>query len=223
MKTMQTAMLLLLVFPLAAFAGDIPGPLLGETPPPAFTGLWVNKYPSGELRSKTEYRNGVPHGTHRYWHHPTGVLMREDSYCDGKLHGKRLSWHLNGAKASEEQWKDGERHSVQLHWFPNGWKEAETHYEHGKQVRTVPNPGADTPREWGIAQAQADIAKGDLKILYWGIMWGWGWPPKDKKTGLPVVIMAECFVLPESETKMNAYNETVRAYVAEHDVREQEQ
>ena len=70
-------------------------------------------------------------------------------------------------------------------------------------------------RKRGAETAAADIKAGRAVILYYGEPWSGGKPLRDDATGLPVVIVAGCTVMPPFAAEVEAYNATIRAWHAQ--------
>jgi hypothetical protein len=166
------------------------GRILNESvyPPRDFTGQWVAWYTNGQKKCECRYVEGNPDGKWVYWC-DNGVKTTEIDYDKGILHGHHTTWHRNGKRASQAT------------------------FDKGKLVKQVPIPGDDTSKEWGIERAKEDLAKGIRRIYYFGPPWGYGLPPKDKESGLPVEIVAGCMVSSGFPEKIQGYNETMRTAV----------
>ena len=80
----------------------------------------------------------------------------------------------------------------------------------------VDNSPATTERarKRGAETAAADIKAGRAVILYYGEPWSSGKPLLDDATGLPVVIVGGCTVMPPFVAEVEAYNATIRAWHA---------
>jgi len=55
----------------------------------------------------------------RMFHRP-GVLMLEEHFRQGRLHGRRRTWHRNGQIAEEGFYRDGRLHGLCRQWNENG-------------------------------------------------------------------------------------------------------
>lgn len=175
-------------------------------------GAEITFYEPGKKQSETHYVKGRRHGVLTRWH-PSGNKQREEPYQDGFLHGSARSWHENGVLISEREYQHGRLHGHQKLWYPNGWKEDELVYDNGKRTKRVPIPGADNPKQWGIEQAQADLAKGTKRIYQFGLPADADGPPTDKTSGLPIEIVAGCVVTAPFVERITGYNETMREAV----------
>jgi hypothetical protein len=65
-------------------------------------------------------------------------------------------------------------------------------------------------RQKGEARAKADMAKGTMQILYYGKPWSVGKPLVDDQSGLPVIIVEGCCVMPDFVAEAQAYNAAMR-------------
>ena len=85
--------------------------LVGEKPPPHFTGTWVTWYANGGKACEDSYRNGKRHGKWRHWR-PNGSRGYEGAYKDGLSNGKWTWWHENGQVKRESHYRLGRRHDA---------------------------------------------------------------------------------------------------------------
>ena len=83
-----------------------------------FTGDAVRKYPNGQKKRETTWKDGKGHGLYTFWYE-NGQKWAETTWEDGKLHGLAIWWHFNGQKHGEETYKDGKRIS-QKKWDKDG-------------------------------------------------------------------------------------------------------
>jgi hypothetical protein len=67
-----------------------------------------------------------------------------------------------------------------------------------------------TPAGKGIARAHQDMAKGTIRILYYGKPWSADKPLVDDESGLPVEIVKGCVVTEEFVQETDAYNRAMR-------------
>lgn len=129
--------------------------LAGQTN--AFSGLMVEKYSDGAVKSRSQlvsgllqgasqgyytngqqqieepYVAGTSHGLRTKWH-PDGRKQSEVTVVDGRLHGTFRSWHENGARAEEVELKDGLPDGLSRAWFPSGFLKSQVHLSDGKVV-----------------------------------------------------------------------------------------
>lgn len=70
-----------------------------------FTGIAVSYWPSGEVESESEWRDGKPHGKNIRWYE-NGQKRREIEFRDGEFHGKWTVWYENGQKKEETEFHD---------------------------------------------------------------------------------------------------------------------
>ena len=66
--------------------------------------------------------------------YPTGQLMYEAEYKNGKQHGKIKSFFKDGAKQSEGAMENGVFHGKVIHYHPNG--QMQSHYMYRKGMAT---------------------------------------------------------------------------------------
>ena len=67
-----------------------------------------------------------------------------------------------------------------------------------------------SPEDRGIARAERDIVKGNIRILYYGKPWPGAKPFVDDASGLPIEIVEGCCVTAEFAQETDAYNRTMR-------------
>ena len=93
--------------------------VVGEKPPPHFTGTWVTHYANGVKSCEKGYRDGKRHGRWRVWR-PSGAKLYDGLYKDGLSNGKWTSWHENGQVKRERHYKLGRRHDASTLWDQEG-------------------------------------------------------------------------------------------------------
>lgn len=88
----------------------------GTTP---FSGIMVEHYPDGILRSRSTVTNGLLQGLSEGWFTNAQIQVSEH-FKEGVSHGLRTKWYLSGAKQSEAQIVDGELNGPFRKWHENG-------------------------------------------------------------------------------------------------------
>ena len=146
---------------------------VGETN--AFTGLLLDRYPDGTLRSRASVRDGRLEGLCEGWS-PNGVLEVSEHFRDGVSHGLRTKWYPNGVRRSEatiergrihghfQRWHEdgslaesvsmvgGVPHGISRAYHPGGALKAEVMLDQGKVVEPGPSAAVDAaPRSTGRA------------------------------------------------------------------------
>jgi len=127
----------------------------GETK--GFTGLLLDTYEEGMLKSRSVVSNGLLHGLSQGWYtnrqlqieehfvagisdglrtkwHPNGQKLSEVTIANGKLQGIFRSWHENGMPAEEVMLKDGEPEGKSKAWFSSGFLKSQVTLRNGKIV-----------------------------------------------------------------------------------------
>jgi len=84
-----------------------------------FTGLMVERYAGGALKSRSSISNGVMSGTSEGWF-TNGVLQVREEFRAGVSEGVRTKWDLNAAKVSEATIAGGKLNGPFRRWHPNG-------------------------------------------------------------------------------------------------------
>jgi antitoxin component YwqK of YwqJK toxin-antitoxin module len=128
---------------------------IGSSEP--FTGIMVERYPSGALKCRAslaggrlegrtegwhetgqievreEFRAGVSHGLRTKWH-ASGQKLSEANIEQGILQGMFRRWHDNGELAEEMQMRDGKPHGRAISYHPDGSVKAQVTAEAGAVV-----------------------------------------------------------------------------------------
>lgn len=84
-----------------------------------FTGLMLERFSDGQLKSRSNVRGGVLHGLSEGWH-TNGQLEVQECFQNGVSHGLRQKWNVNGGKMSEGEIVDGVHHGTFRRWHDNG-------------------------------------------------------------------------------------------------------
>ncbi|MEM9594707.1 MAG: toxin-antitoxin system YwqK family antitoxin [Acidobacteriota bacterium] len=71
-----------------------------------FSGVSVEHYPGGEIRSELPYVDGLQHGLAQDWY-PSGQLAGASQYRNNQLHGSTHEWYENGQLKSELSYEFG--------------------------------------------------------------------------------------------------------------------
>ena len=87
--------------------------------PTPFTGIVLERYPDGVVRSRSGVKEGKLQGESRGWY-PNGQLQVLEHFEAGVSHGVRTKWHENGERQSEAQIVRGVIEGVFRRWHPEG-------------------------------------------------------------------------------------------------------
>jgi antitoxin component YwqK of YwqJK toxin-antitoxin module len=122
-----------------------------------YTGMLLDRYAYGLLKSKSMLSNGLLEGLSKGWY-TNGQLQVTESFSKGMSEGTRLKYYPNGARMSEalvvhgrlqgvyKKWnedgvlmermemKDGVPEGVSREWFPTGFLKVEATISDGKVV-----------------------------------------------------------------------------------------
>ena len=127
----------------------------GSTTP--FTGLMVEHYADGTLRSRSTISNGLLHGLSQGWHtnaqlqvsehfqqgishglrtkwYPGGAKQSEATIVDGKLNGPFRQWHENGALSQQAEFAEDQPKGVSLAYFPSRYLKARVVMQDGQPI-----------------------------------------------------------------------------------------
>jgi hypothetical protein len=120
-----------------------------------FTGFLVERYESGQVKSRSSVRQGLLEGWSVGWH-TNGQKQITECFHAGVSHGLRTKWHANGHKLSEAlivegrledtfrrwsadgtlaeeiQMKAGQPDGVSRAYYPSGFLKAEARLQDGK-------------------------------------------------------------------------------------------
>jgi hypothetical protein len=101
---------------------------VGETIP--FSGLMVDFYESGALKSRSAVTNGLLQGLSQGWH-TNGQLQVTEHFQEGVSHGVRAKWYESGARKSEGLIVEGQFHGTWRRWHENGALAEQIESDHG--------------------------------------------------------------------------------------------
>ncbi len=121
-------------------------------------GKWQAFREDGTLQAEREYAEGKRAGT---WilYHPDGKTVRlELPYVDGKLHGIRKSFYVNGQERQRAPHTEGQVDGVVVEWDEAGRKVIEAEFTKGKQKGRVirHSPTSDTGPEESAEEETGD-------------------------------------------------------------------
>lgn len=84
-----------------------------------FSGVVLERYPDGALRSRKQVLRGQLEGVTEAWY-PGGGLQLREYYAGGKPHGPQRTWYPNGRLLSETPMVRGEPQGVARSWNEDG-------------------------------------------------------------------------------------------------------
>ncbi len=122
-----------------------------------FSGLMLEHYPDGVLRSRSAVTNGLLHGLSEGWYtnkqiqvsenfkegvshglrtkwYPGGAKQSEAQIVNGKLNGTFRKWHENGTLSEQAELSANQPEGVSLAWFPSGSLKARVAMKHGQPI-----------------------------------------------------------------------------------------
>jgi antitoxin component YwqK of YwqJK toxin-antitoxin module len=85
----------------------------------AYAEVVKNYYPSGELLSEENVKDGKTEGI-RKTYYKSGELLAEGTIKDGKPEGITKWYYKSGQLEQEMNFKDGKRHGTSKQYYPNG-------------------------------------------------------------------------------------------------------
>ena len=90
------------------FTGEVSGKDSGKFKNGKRNGLWEYYDKDGQLILILTWKNGNKDGLWEFY--DKNGLIRKGNYKDGKHHGLRLSYHVNGQLWAKGNYKDGKQH-----------------------------------------------------------------------------------------------------------------
>lgn len=84
-----------------------------------FTGLMLEHYPGGQLKSRAAVSNGLLEGLSAGWY-SNGVQQIEEHFRTGVSHGARVKWYEDGSRLSTVTVSNGQLEGTFQRWHTNG-------------------------------------------------------------------------------------------------------
>ena len=125
-----------------------------ETAP--FTGVVVDYYKDGTLKSQTAVSEGMLQGLSEGWHE-NGQLQVKESFEKGVAHGLRQKWRQDGSRESEGTIQNGQFEGAFRKWHPNGQLAEEMQMTNG-----VAHGEAHSWHENGSIKAKVTLDHGEV-------------------------------------------------------------
>lgn len=122
-----------------------------------FTGLLLDDYKTGVLKSRTSIKDGELHGLSEAWH-ANGQLQVTEFFEKGVSHGLRTKWNEDGTKLSEGTIVQGEFQGLFRKWHPNG--------QLSQEINMVDGKAHGISRSWyesGALKSKVVMENGDVK------------------------------------------------------------
>ena len=89
-------------------------------------------YPSGNMLAEVHFQEGRRHGSATRWY-PSGAKSQERTYNQGKQDGAYKLWDPDNNLLYEATYVEGEIDGPAIWWFDNGQKRWATNYTQGKR------------------------------------------------------------------------------------------
>ncbi len=121
-----------------------------------FTGVMIERYESGALKSRSVISNGVLQGISEGWH-TNGQMQVREHFTNGVSHGLRVRWHENGVKLSEAAVVGGKLQGSFRRWHDNGKMAEQMELKHD-----IPEGLAQSFYPSGFMKAQARLKNGQV-------------------------------------------------------------
>lgn len=122
-----------------------------------FTGMLLDTYDDGTLKSRSVVSNGLLEGRSEGWHtngqpqvlehfiagvshglrtkwYPNGQKLSEVDIANGKLQGRFQRWHENGTLAEDVELSDGKPDGLSRAYYPSGFVKTEVRLSAGEIV-----------------------------------------------------------------------------------------
>ncbi len=103
---------------------------IGNDPNP-FSGLAVEHYHNGSVKSRSVVAGGLLHGLSEGWH-TNGQKQVSEHFIRGVSHGQRTKWYTDGQMQSQAHIANGQLQGTFRRWHSNGTLAEEVQFEHGK-------------------------------------------------------------------------------------------
>src|SRR5262245_24467139 len=94
-------------------------------------GLSEGWYTNGQRQVAEQFRAGVSHGRRTKWHRD-GRLLSEADIVNGQVHGLFRRWHEDGSLAEEMTLQNGQPDGASRAFYPSGFVKAEARFRLGK-------------------------------------------------------------------------------------------
>jgi len=95
-----------------------------------FTGIVVEHFGDGGMKSRSAVSNGLLEGLSEGWH-TNGVLQVKEHFVRGVSHGIRTKYHPNGRKLSVVNVVEGKLEGLYERWHENGALAEQIHLTNG--------------------------------------------------------------------------------------------
>lgn len=96
-----------------------------------FTGALIERFPKGELKSRSMLVSGRLEGVSEGWY-TNGQMEVREFFKAGISDGLRTKWYSQGALQSESQIKEGQHHGTFRRWDENGSLAEAVEMKHGQ-------------------------------------------------------------------------------------------
>ena len=110
--------------------GNVVYEVNSQTP---FTGSSVSSFYNGQLREKTNYKNGKENGLYESYHE-NGQLKLKGNFKNGEVDGLIERYFENGQLGSRQNYTDGEKDGLQQIYKRNGKLIKSQCYQDGYEV-----------------------------------------------------------------------------------------
>jgi len=128
-----------------------------------FTGVLLDTYEDGTLRSRSTISNGLLDGLSQGWW-SNNVLQVTEYYSQGVSHGKRTKYYLSGRKQSEAAVMNGKLEGLFERWHENGKLAEQVSLKNGQ-----PDGESLAYHPDGSLKARVRLAQGKvLEQKFWG-------------------------------------------------------
>jgi len=95
-----------------------------------FTGIVVATHDNGQVKSRSNYKDGNLHGEWTGYYN-NGQVESKSNYKDGNLHGEQIEYYNNGQVESKSNYKDGNLHGDRITYYDNGLVKLKSNYKDG--------------------------------------------------------------------------------------------
>ncbi|MCC7374594.1 MAG: toxin-antitoxin system YwqK family antitoxin [Verrucomicrobiales bacterium] len=107
-------------------------------------------YPDGQQQIVEHFRRGTSHGPRQKWY-PNGRILSESTIADGRIEGVFQRWHENGVLAERMEMKAGVPDGLSVAFHPSGCRKSEARLRQGEVVEQRYWPDGEAPPPLDVA------------------------------------------------------------------------
>ncbi len=116
-------------------------------------GLSEGRHTNGQVQVREFFKKGVSHGLREKWSE-NGVKLSAGPIVEGKHEGIFRRWHENGALAEEVTMRQGEPDGLSRSFYPSGFLKAQVTLKSGKVVEQKSWADGEVKESLGVASSK---------------------------------------------------------------------